>query len=66
MTLLSMSLKEYLQAFTGDKQTTFIQLAYPFSLRHTPSDPKDFAFNNRFAVLPIRLALVEDFADGFR
>ena len=66
MTLLSMSLKEYLQSYTGDKQTTCIQLAYPFSLRHTPSDPRDFAFNNRFAVLPIRLALVEDFGNGFR
>ena len=66
MTLLSMSLKEYLQTYTGDKRTTCIQLASPFSLRHTPSDPKDFAFNNRFAVLPIRLALVDDFQIGFR
>ena len=47
MTVLSVSLKRYLNKYTNDTKTDTIQLAVPFSLRPSPEkDPKDFSFNN--------------------
>lgn len=66
MTILSISLKKYLERHAGDTQTDTIQLAVPFSLRPKPRNPMDFSFDNQFAVLPLRLRLVDSFNEGFK
>lgn len=65
MTILSVSINKYLKAYTNDTTTETIQLAVPFSLRPTPKSPMDFSFNNQFAILPLRLRLVNSFNEGF-
>lgn len=37
----------------------------PLSLRPKPKHPLDFTFNNKFAILPLRLTIVDDFKEGF-
>ena len=61
MTVLSLSLKQYLVKYTKDTATDMISLAVPFSLRRKPKHQMDFNFDNQFAVLPIRLRLVTSF-----
>lgn len=66
MTILSLSLKKYLERYTTDLKTEMIQLAVPFSLRSTPSNIMDFSFDNQYAVLPLKLRLTKNFDDGFK
>ena len=61
MTVLSLSLKEYLRRHTNDRKTDSITLAFPFSMRPPLRKLLDFNFDNQFALLPLRLRLVEDF-----
>ena len=66
MTVISVSLKQYLKKYTNDVTSDYIQLAVPFSLRPTPKHITDFSFDNRFAMLPLRLRLVNSIEEGFK
>jgi hypothetical protein len=46
MTVLSISMKQYLTMYTSDTTTEMIKLAVPFSLRPKPSHIMDFTFDN--------------------
>lgn len=61
MTILSVSIRQYMSRYTSDRTTNTISLAMPFGLRHKPKDTMDFKYDNRFAVLPFRMRLVDDF-----
>jgi len=66
MTVLSLSLKEYLLRYTNDRNTEQITLAFPFSMRPHLRSVLDFDFDNQFALLPLRLRLVENYEEGFK
>jgi diacylglycerol O-acyltransferase len=66
MTVLSMSLKEYLIRYTDDRKTETVTIAFPFSIRPPLRHVLDFDFNNQYALLPLRLRLVDDYETGFK
>lgn len=66
MAILSLSLKQFLSKYTNDDDTDQISLAVPFSLRQPPQHAMDFKVNNEFAVLPLRLRLINNFREGFQ
>ena len=66
LTVLSLSLKQYLLEYTDDKKTSELWLSCPFSLRPPPRSELDFGFDNEFAVLPIKLRLVNDYKSGIK
>ena len=66
MTVLSISMKQYLTNYTNDTTTEMIKLAVPFSLRPKPLHIMDFTFDNQVGVLPLKLRLFTNFDDGFK
>mmetsp|Transcript_21124 Transcript_21124/g.26000 ORF Transcript_21124/g.26000 Transcript_21124/m.26000 type:complete len:287 (-) Transcript_21124:542-1402(-) len=46
MTVLSKSIKDYLDEHTSDKDTKFVRMACPFSLRPPPQSLGDYSFDN--------------------
>jgi hypothetical protein len=66
MTVLSLSLKQYLNNYTNDRKTDQITLAFPFCMRPHLRNVMDFDFDNQFALLPLRLRLVENYEEGFK
>ena len=66
LTVLSLSLKQYLLEYTEDRKTSELWLSCPFSLRPPPKSELDFEYNNDFAILPIKLRLVDDYKSGFK
>lgn len=65
MSVLSLSLKQYLHEEAHDTKTERIQLAIPLSLREKPKHITDFDVNNDLQVLPFRLRLFDKFDDAF-
>ena len=66
MTILSVSIRQYLTKYTSDRTTDVIQLAMPFGLRQKPSHTMDFMYCNHFAVLPFSMRLVDNFSEGYK
>ena len=64
MTCVSRSLKQYLEEQAGDKDTQKIRLACPFSLRAAPKTVNGITMNNNFAILPLKLNLVDNLETG--
>ena len=46
MTVLSLSLRQYLVKFKNDSKTTHLNLLVPFSIRPPPRHVMDFSFDN--------------------
>ena len=46
MTVLSVSIREYLVTYTDDKESKSVMLGVPFSIRPAPKNELDFAFDN--------------------
>ncbi len=65
MTVLSLSFSQYLKEYTDDKKTKQLWMSCPFSLRPPPKSVLDFSFDNEFAILPIKMQLVDDYQSGF-
>ena len=63
MTVLSKTINDYLRKHTDDKETKFVQMACPFSLRPPPAFLGDFTFDNNFAIVNLNLRLIDSF-DG--
>ena len=51
---------------TGDKDTKFVQMACPFSLRPAPKFLGDFTFDNNFAICNMKLRLVDNLKEGIK
>ena len=66
MTVLSLSFSQYLAEYTSDKITKQLWLSCPFSLRPPPKHVLDFTFDNEFAILPIKMQLVDSYQSGFQ
>ena len=66
MTAISKSLHDYLREKTEDRRTQQAILACPFSLRRAPEQLLDFEYNNDFAIIPLKLRLVDSLAGGVR
>ena len=64
MTVLSVSIREYLVKFQ-DSKTKQIAMGVPFSIRPPPKSAMDFEFNNQFAILPLELDLHDTYDGGF-
>ena len=64
MTVLSKSIRDYLREHTDDKTTTSVRLACPFSLRPPPKHLGDYTFDNNFAVISMKLRLIDSLKDG--
>ena len=65
MTVLSLSFSQYLTEYTSDKTTKQLWMSCPFSLRPPPKHVLDFSFDNEFAILPIKMQLVDNYQSGF-
>ena len=66
MTAVSKSIHDYLQEKTDDRNTKQAIMACPFSLRPAPKKLLDFEYNNDFAILPLKLRLVDNLTNGLR
>lgn len=64
MTAISKSIKDYLTEKTSDKETKYITMACPFSLRRKPEVLGDFEYNNDFSIVPLDLRLVDSLETG--
>lgn len=64
--VLSKSLHDYLRQKTEDKTTNFVQMACPFSLRPPPKKLGDFTFDNDFAIVNLKLRLVDNLVEGVK
>lgn len=65
MTAISMTMKEYFLR-KGDEKAHRILMFIPYNFREKPADKSDFSFNNKIAVLPVILDLVNDFPTGVK
>lgn len=63
MTVISMTMKQYFIS-QGDEKTNRILMFTPFSLREKPAAVDNFEFSNHFAIMPVKLRLVNDFKTG--
>ena len=63
--IISYTMREHIVS-EGDKETTHIRVACPFSLRQTPRHELDFNFKNDFAILPIDMRLIDNLDTGMR
>ena len=66
ITALSKTIKDYLNGHTSDKTTDSVTCACPFSLRPPPQTLGDFEFNNNFAIVALKLRLVNSIKEGIR
>ena len=66
MTVLSKSIKDYLNEHTEDKKTEFVRLACPFSLRAPPKKLGDYTFDNNFSIVNMSLRLVDSLKEGIK
>lgn len=63
---ISKTINDYLQKNTDDRTTKQTILACPFSLRRPPTALGDFEFNNDFAIVPLKLRLIDNVKDGIK
>ena len=66
MTAISKSIHDYLRNKTDDKTTASTVMACPFSLRKPPQSVGDFDFGNDFAIVPLKLRLVDTVSGGIK
>ena len=65
MTLTSVSLHEYLTS-KGDFKTKSLHFSMPISLREAPNSADEFELKNNFAMVSIKLDLVDNFEKGLK
>lgn len=65
MTLTSVSLHEYLRS-KGDLKTNSLHFSMPISLREAPNSADEFELINNFAMVSIKLDLVDNFEKGLK
>ena len=63
-TILSKTLHDYLRLHTDDKESDWLKMACPFSLRLPPKKLGDFTFDNNFAIVNFAFRLVDSLQDG--
>ena len=66
MTVLSKTIHDYLRMKTEDKETNFVNMACPFSLRPPPTALGDYTFDNNFAIVNLKLRLVSSLSEGLK
>ena len=66
MTVLSKTIYDYLRLKTEDKETNFVNMACPFSLRPPPTALGDYTFDNNFAIVNLKLRLVSSLSNGLK
>jgi len=66
MTIMSKTVQDYLREKTDDKDTKFVQMACPFSLRPPPKHLGDYTFDNKFAIVNLNLRLVDNLKEGVK
>ena len=65
MTATSRTIKQHFESL-GDTTTRSIYLALPVSLRPPPSTVDDIQLLNQFAILPMKLRLIDDCMEGLK
>lgn len=66
MTVLSKTVSDYLKEHTQDKETKFLRMACPFSLRAPPKFVGDFTMDNDFAIVNLNMRLVDSLTEGVK
>ena len=66
MTVLSKTINDYLVAHTEDRTTKSVMMACPVSLRPPPRHLGDFTFDNDFAIVNMKLRLVDSLESGVK
>jgi len=63
-TILSKTLHDYLRLHADDKDTEWLKMACPFSLRPPPKKLGDYTFDNNFAIVNLAFRLVDSLEGG--
>ena len=66
MTVLSKTVDDYLREKTDDKVTKSVNMACPFSLRPPPKFLGDYTFDNDFAIVNLKMRLVNNLKEGVK
>lgn len=66
MTVMSKTINDYMLAYSEDRTTKFVNMACPVSLRPPPRHLGDFTFDNDFAIVNMKLRLVDNLESGIK